>query len=150
MPLALSNGEVILVVVFAAIPLAAIAFIGAGGLYRQIGRGMFVSEDDLPGGPLRDSMAEGSPRGREDEIRQMLEAKAYRQRSRGEQPLEVEAELRRLMNPSPIPGVDPGLEQEVRQLVIASNERRARRGEEPLEVEAELERRLRELENLGQ
>ncbi len=160
MPLALSNGEVILIVVFAAIPVAAAAFIGVGTLYRQIGRGLFLDQDDLgddelseyelPGGRLRDSMAEGSGQAREDEIRQMLEAKAYRQRARGEEPLDVEHELRRLMNPAPIPGADPELVQEVRQLVVARNERRMRRGEEPLDVDAEVARQLREFESLGE
>ena len=39
MVLALSNGEVLLIIVFAAIPVAAAAFVGVGTLYRQIGRG---------------------------------------------------------------------------------------------------------------
>lgn len=150
MPLALSNGEVILIVVFAAIPVAAAAFVGVGTLYRQIGRGMFRGEDEPTGGRLRDSGSEGSPRLREQEIRQMLDAKAYRQRARGEEPLDVEAELRRLMTPRSSSSLDPTIVEEVRALIVARNERRVRRGEEPLEVEAELARRLRELEGLGQ
>ena len=42
-------------------------------------------EDDLPQ-KVRDSDAEASPDVREEEIRQLLEAKAYRQSSRGEAP----------------------------------------------------------------
>jgi hypothetical protein len=82
----------------------------------------------------------------------MLEAKAYRQRARGETVLDVEAELSRLLaDPAPeTPGTDPGLAEEVRQLVVASNERRVRQGKEPLDVDQEVERQLRELENLGQ
>ena len=88
---------------------------------------------------------------REEEIRQLLEAKAYRQSSRGEAPLDVDEELGRLMTEQAVaaPGEDPALREEVRQLVIARNERRQRQGKEPLDVDAEIER-LRELENLGQ
>jgi hypothetical protein len=89
---------------------------------------------------------------REEEIRQLLEAKAYRQESRGEAPLDVDAELDRLAaeQASASPGDDPALREEVRQLVVARNERRVRQGKEPLEIEAEVERQLRDLENLGQ
>ena len=92
---------------------------------------------------------------REDEIRQMLEAKAYRQSTRGEEPLDVDAEVGRLLaeqraGPEAPASDDPALREEVRQLVVARNERRARQGKEPLDVEAEVERQLRELENLGQ
>jgi hypothetical protein len=82
----------------------------------------------------------------------MLEAKAYRQHARGEAPLDVEAELGKLLEDRPPPALtaDRQLVEEVRQLVVARNERRLRRGEEPLEVDAEVERQLRELENLGQ
>jgi hypothetical protein len=82
----------------------------------------------------------------------MLEAKAYRQRARGETGLDVEAELARLLaeGPAPAAGSDPGLIEEVRQLVMARNERRMRQGKEPLDVDREVARQLRELENLGQ
>ena len=151
---AVSNGEVILIIVFAAIPVAALFFIlGAGNALRQVGKGQFSVEfeSEAPRG-MRDSDAEATGEVREDEIRQMLEAKAYRQRARGETPVNVDSELERLVTETPPAptGEDPQLRIEVRQLVIARNERRARQGKEPLDVEAEVERRLRELENLGQ
>ena len=82
----------------------------------------------------------------------MLEAKAYRQRARGETVLDVEAELSRLLADRPPAGrgSDPALTEEVRQLVVARNERRMRQGKEPLDVDREVERQLRELESLGQ
>ena len=49
--LAISNGEVILIVVFVAIPVAGIAFaFGAGNALRQVGKGQFSVEfeQDLP------------------------------------------------------------------------------------------------------
>jgi hypothetical protein len=81
----------------------------------------------------------------------MLEAKAYRQNARGQEPLDVDAELKRLLETQG-PGVhfDAGLRAEVRDLVVARNHRRLRRGEEPLDVDAEVERQLADLENLGQ
>jgi hypothetical protein len=102
---------------------------------------------------MRDSDAEGSAEAREDEIRQLLQAKAYRQSARGEAPVDVEAELGRLLEEQPAGGAggdDPELREEVRQLVVARNERRRRQGKEPLDVDSEIERQLRELENLGQ
>jgi hypothetical protein len=149
-----SNGEVILIVTLAAIPVAAIFFaLGAGNALRQVGKGQFSVEFDseAPRG-MRDSSAEQAPEMREEEIRQLLEAKAYRQNARGEESIDVDSELERLMN-EPVagpPGEDPQLRAEVRQLVIARNERRIRQGKEPLDVDAEIERQLRELENLGQ
>ncbi|HWB68474.1 MAG TPA: hypothetical protein VG518_00700 [Solirubrobacterales bacterium] len=86
----------------------------------------------------------------EAEARQMLEAKSYRRQRRGEQPLDVEAELARLLGP-PAGGLclDERLREEVRALVVAHNERRMRKGIEPLDVEAETERQLSDLVGLG-
>ena len=97
---AVSNGEVILIVVLVSIPVAAIVFIAnAGSNFRSIGKGglSVEFESDLPQG-MRDSGAEAEPAGaREDELRQMLEAKAYRQSARGETPLDVDQELAKLL-----------------------------------------------------
>jgi hypothetical protein len=152
--LAISNGDVILIIAIAAIPVAAIVFVlGAGTALRQIGKGQFAIEQELPqkgGGSMSGG---GSGEVREAEIRQMVEAKAYRREQRGGEPIDVEAEVRRLMDDAPAApalGQDKELRTEVRQLVVARNERRQRKGQEPLDVESEVERQLRELENLGQ
>ena len=152
-PFALSNGEAIILIVAVAIPLGAISFLGAGNAFKQIGKGGLSIEQEPKPKP-------GSapnpipPELRESEIRQMLEAKAYRQRSRGEEPLDVDAELARLLADEPGGGGalrrDAELVAEVRTLVEASNARRLRMGREPLDVEAEVERQLTELESLGQ
>jgi hypothetical protein len=155
--LALSNGEAILVIVLAAIPIGALTFaLGAGGAYKQIGKGQFSVqfEHDLPQ-KMPDSGADASPEVREAELRQLLEAKAYRQSARGEDPVDVDAELERIRDSereavAVAVADDPQLREEVRQLVVARNERRVRKGERPLDVEAEVERQLREFENLGQ
>ena len=155
-PTAVSNGDVILIAVFVAIPVAAVFFVlGAGGAFRSIGKGgLSVEFDSDHGEGLRDSGADGGAATDADaELRQLLEAKAYRQSSRGETPLDVDTELERLRaeqrNPT-ISSADPALREEVRQLVVARNARRARQGKEPLDIEAEIDRQLRDLENLGQ
>jgi hypothetical protein len=88
---------------------------------------------------------------REEEIRQMVQARSDRAVARGSEPIDVDAEVERLLAPEPGGvGNDPALREEVRTLVVAKNERRQRQGKKPLDVEAEVDRQLRELENLGQ
>ncbi len=148
-PLAVSNGDVIILVVLLAAPIAAVAFAGAGAVYREIGKGAFAMDHEK--GSSGPDLSTGAGRAiQQAEIRQMLEAKAYRQRQRGEQPLDVEAEMRRMLQPAVNVNADPALVEEVRQLVNARNGRRVRQGKEPLDVEAEIRRQLRDLENLGQ
>lgn len=161
-PLAISEGDAFLIIFAVAVPVAAIAFAAAGPGLRRLGKGRFAVEyeSDLDQRGPRDTAAaateEGSAGVREAEIRQLVEAKAYRQRRRGERPVDVDSEVGRLLEnmsderPAGGPTGDEELAAEVRQLVVAHNERRARRGEEPLDVEAEVERRLGELENLDQ
>jgi hypothetical protein len=154
---AVSNGDVILIIAFAAIPIAAIAFIAnAGNAFKSIGKGglSVEFESDNPRGLIDSGAADVEAQANEEELRQMLQAKAYRQESRGEAPLDVDEELAKALaeqrTPASPGGDDAQLREEVRQLVTARNERRGRQGKEPLEVEAEVERQLRELENLGQ
>ena len=73
----------------------------------------------------------------------MLEARNARRAARGQEPIDVEAELRALLAVRS-PGT-PALVAEVRDLVIARNARRARAGKPPLDVEEEVARPLREL-----
>ncbi len=152
--LTLSTGEVILIVVLVTTPIALASFVlGAGDALRQIGKGPFAVEFDSDAGrPVTDDAVPVSPQQREAEIRQLLEAKAYRQRARGESVLDVEAELRKALGSSTrrAPQGDPRLVEEIRQLVVARNQRRMRQGRAPLDVDSEVERQLRELEGLGQ
>jgi hypothetical protein len=151
--LALSTGDVFLIAIIVAIPFALLTFVlGARQALDQIGKGPLAIEQELPqksGGPAPSPV---SAEVREAEVRQMVEAKAYRQAARGEDPVDIEAEVERLLDDRPAPSLagDTGLREEVRQLVVARNERRKRKGEDPLDVEAEVDRQLRELENLGQ
>src|SRR5438105_12394322 len=70
---------------------------------------------------------------RDDEIRQMLEARNARRRRRGEPEIDIDAEVAKLTGPQ----IDEQLRSEIRDLVIARNHRRVRRGQAPLDVEAE-------------
>jgi hypothetical protein len=144
-------GTVLIAIAIVAAVAAAISFVGSGRLYRDIGRGELSLDETArrpgprPGTAAHDAEARA-------ELRQLLEAKSHRRQARGQAPLDVEAELGRLLN-QPAHGAsadDPALREEVRQLVVARNERRLRHGQEPLDVEAEIERQLRELESLGQ
>ena len=85
--------------------------------------------------------AAGGVAERDEEIRQMLEARNARRARQGKEPIDIEAEIARLQAPA----VDPALRGEIRQLVEARNARRARQGKEPLDVEDEIERELRDL-----
>jgi hypothetical protein len=81
---------------------------------------------------------------RDEEIRQMLEARNARRRRRGEPELDVEAEVSRLTTPA----VDDELRAEIRDLVMARNHRRARQGKPALDVEAEIHRQIAALSEL--
>ena len=150
---ALDTGTVMILIVLIALPLGALVFaLGAGNALKQIGKGDLAIEQELP---QRSSSGEGGPpiskEEREREIRQMVEARSYRREQRGEEALDVDAEVERLLAPERGSlGADPALREEVRQLVVARNERRVRQGKKELDVDQEIERQLRDLENLGQ
>ncbi len=122
---------------------AVIASLASGGLYERIGRGgLSMDGHEQQRGPKPGSAAAQAEAA--EEIRQLVEAKSARRVARGEQPLDVEAEIASLTRPAPAPA-DEGLRDEVRQLVMARNERRVRQGKEPLDVEAEVDRQLKDL-----
>jgi parvulin-like peptidyl-prolyl isomerase len=100
---------------------------------------------------MMDSEQRSAPRGsaaaigeRDEEIRQLLEARNARRRRRGEAEVDVEDELQRLTAPA----IDDELRQEIRDLVVARNHRRRRQGKPPLDVEAEIEREIAGLSQL--
>ena len=132
--------QALTIVVFAVVALGAIVgiatFAGSRRAYDEIGAGG-MEPDPAPRSPSSGAGAAEQAA----EIRQMLEARNARRARRGEEPLDVEAEMARLTGPAAAVH-DPALEEEVRQLVRARNARRERRGEEPLDVEAEVRRQL--------
>jgi hypothetical protein len=144
---------ILIVIALTVLPIAALAFARSGTALKTLGKGRWAIEQELP---ARRPMTAPQPVNKAvqaAEVRQMLEAKSYRREQRGEAPLDVEAERKRLLEPEQPPagaGFDKELRDEVRQLVIARNERRMRQGKEPLDVETEINRQLADLENLGQ
>jgi hypothetical protein len=123
---------------------------GSDSMYDHIGQGGLTREGDGGAGaaapPAHDSPAGRAER--EEEVRQMLAARSERRVRRGEPPLDIDAEVTRLLaGPGSGGGQeDPALLAEVRELVVARNERRLRQGLEPLDVEAETARTLREMQ----
>src|SRR6185295_5150245 len=103
--------------------------------WRSFGQGPFAIDSEVLPSP-RGAPQPIDPAMRAAEVRQMLNAKAERQRQRGERPL-ASAERPRGQD-----AIDAELRAEVRQLVVARNERLMREGRQPLDVEAETEKQL--------
>jgi hypothetical protein len=135
-------GTIVIVIAVVAGVAAILSYIGAGKAYDGIGKGAFaLDEPDRVPGPAAGSAA--ALREREDEVRQMLQARSDRREARGQAPLDVDAEVTALLRPAG-GGVDAELRDEIRQVVVAGNERRERQGHAPLDVETEVDRRIRE------
>jgi hypothetical protein len=129
--------------------------------WESLGRDRLLMESELHAGQrsARPAGAGLTPAGRaerDEEVRQMLQARNARRRRRRQPELDVEAELARLTaeadpaaGPEPAAGVppalDPELRVEIRELVIARNHRRVRRGQEPLDIDAEVAREIERL-----
>lgn len=153
----------LLLLVAIVVPVAAIAFSRSGRGLDELGRGRFAVD-------FEDAGSED----REEELRQLVEARAWRRRRRGEDPGDVEAEIARILaldpegdpvatSPdaeaghaagSPPSGdgasvgpteLDPVLREEIRQVVVARNESLRRRGMPPLDIDAEIDRLASEL-----
>ncbi len=156
-PLALTylqSGYVLAAITLFVLPLAAFWFIRSGAAWDNIGKGRFGVMQSMPPPRLAQPSPEIDLAIQAAEARQMLEAKSYRRLQRGEEPLDVEAEVAALLDTELTGtrkkrGLDEKLRSEVRELVIARNERRMRRGEEPLNVEAEVERQVADFIGLG-
>jgi hypothetical protein len=157
---------VLLVLCVVVVPIAALAFARSGKGLEDLGKGTFAIDLEKPGQPEPLS-PELDRAEQEAEVRQMVEASAFRRRARGEPDIDVQSEIDRILGVGPWAEVDSegvggedgtgdedvasgleggtaGIRAEIKQLVIANNERRVRRGDEPLDVESEVERRLRE------
>jgi hypothetical protein len=129
---------VVWVVAGVGVLVALIAALASRKTWDEYGRHHLVLDTDSsrakPGGSSE----------RDDEIRQMLEARNARRRRRGEPEVDIEQELARLTEPE----IDPELRAEIRDLVIARNHRRARQGKPPLDVETEIAREIESLRGL--
>jgi hypothetical protein len=89
-------GIVLVVVVVAAALVAVATLVASGRTYDQIGRGGMSLRDGSDRAAREPAAAPASPSAeRDEEIRQMLEARNARRARRGEEPLDVEAEVAR-------------------------------------------------------
>jgi hypothetical protein len=111
---------------------AIVALLTSRSDWARYGSDRLVLDSEMPRTPA-------AGRQRDEEVRQMLEARNARRRRRGEPEVDVEAELARL---TALTEADDELRDEIRQLVIARNHRRARKGIAPLDVEVEIAREL--------
>jgi hypothetical protein len=135
-------GTVLWIVCVVGIIVALFALLTARRTWEEYGKNRLVLDREAGGGPAAGSTA--ATLERDTEIRQLLEARNTRRARRGEPPIDVESELRRLTAPQ----IDSALRSEIRDLVIARNHRRIRRGQPPLDVESEIERQIAELSSL--
>jgi hypothetical protein len=137
-----SFGTVLWVVCGFGIVAAFVSLIGSGKAWDEYGKSALLMESDLPTRALaRAAMSAASTAERDDEIRQMLEARNTRRARRGEPAIDIDAELARLVAPA----IDDALRAEIRELVIARNFRRVRHGQSLLDVDAEVARQVAEL-----
>jgi hypothetical protein len=136
---------------------AVVALLVSRGTWDSLGHDQLLMESDLDDPRARRPVHAQPPSHpaavaeRDEEIRQMLEARNRRRRRHGQAQLDIEAELSRLTQ-APVAepeagggALDQELLAEIRQLVIARNHRRARRGEPELDVEAEIARQIARL-----
>jgi hypothetical protein len=137
-------GTVIWVVCILALVVALIALATNRKTWEDFGKGRLLMDSETHPAPRGGSGA--ALRERDEEIRQMLEARNARRLRRGEAPIDIEQELNRLTGRAS--QIDPELRQEVRDLVKARNFRRVRAGKPPLDVEAEVEREISRLGDL--
>ena len=150
--LSLSGGALVVLATVALIAIVSVAFLltgGAGSAYDHIGAGGIAREGEYYGMPAAVSESSAGKAERELEIRQMLNARSERLVRNGQQALDVDAGVARLLAAKPGGRAsnppDPELVAEVRTLVMARNERRIRQGMEPLYVESEVTRTLEQL-----
>ncbi len=116
-----------------------VALIHSGRAWDDYGKNALVMDREPSSSPRPGSP--GASAERDEEIRQLLEARNLRRARRGEAPVDVEVELERLVAPR----VDDAMRAEIRELMVARNYRRARQGKPPLDVESEVERAIAEL-----
>jgi hypothetical protein len=121
---------------------AVAALLASRQTWEDLGKNRLLMDSELPRDPARSSAAANLER--DEEIRQMLQARNARRIRRGEQPIDVDLELAKLTAVDQ----DPTLRKEIRDLVVARNYRRTRSGKPALDVEAEIERELAKLADL--
>ncbi len=136
-----SFNTVLWVVCVVALIVALAALISTRQTWQEFGKNGLLMDSELKSQPAASSTPDAE---RDEEIRQIMEARNARRLRRGEEPLDVTQEIARLTPQK----VDPELESEIRDLVKARNYRRARAGKPELDIEAEVQRELEKLRQL--
>jgi hypothetical protein len=137
-------GTVVLVVCAVGVAGAIAVLLVNRRTWDEYGRDHLLRDDEMPARRSAPGGSAAATGERDEEIRQMLEARNARRRRRGEPEVDIECELGRLTAPA----VDDELRAEIRDLVVARNHRRGRQGKPALDVEAEIERQIAELSRL--
>jgi hypothetical protein len=132
---------VLWVVCIVAVVVALAALISTRTTWQDFGKNGLLMDSELKAAPSSSSSPDQE---RDEEIRQMMEARNARRLRRGEEPLDVEQEIARLTPQK----LDPELQSEIRDLVKARNYRRVRAGKPPLDIEAEVQREVEKLRKL--
>ncbi|WP_026912878.1 hypothetical protein [Patulibacter minatonensis] len=127
------------IVIFSVVGISGVIAIGTfifGGAppHSTIGGNAFVPSVNDPGVETPDM--------REDDVRQMLEARNRRRIARGESPQDIDAELRDLLSAPAEPVDDAEVRAEVEAMVAARHARRRRRGRPEGDFAAEVEELL--------
>ena len=135
-------GTVVLVVCGVGVAGAVVALLLSNRTWDDYGREHLVKDSEAPRATRAGTPAAADER--DEEIRQMLEARNTLRRRRGQPELDIDAELGRLTSPA----IDDDLRAEIRDLVVARNHRRARQGKPALDVETEIEREIAQLSEL--
>src|SRR5262245_3434971 len=93
-------GTVMIAVVFIALPIAALAFaLGSEERYRELGKGDLLMDSDLDEDPTGMPPPQtDSAEVREEEIRQMIQARSDRGVAKGRKPLNVDAEVQKVLD----------------------------------------------------
>lgn len=146
-------GTVLFIVVVLGVVIAGITLATSGKAYDEIGKGGLFGDDAVPKPGAGAGSANGAGPGgdgasgavRDEEIRQMLQARSDRRVRKGQPPLDIDAEIADLTRQQTVPRADPQLVAEVRELIESRNRRRVRQGKEPLDVDAEVARQLSDL-----
>ncbi len=133
---------VLWVVCIVAAVVAVAALISTRQTWQDFGKNRLLMDNEPPAGTA--SRTQTPDQERDEEIRQIMQARNARRIRRGEEPLDVEKEIARLTPPK----IDAELRSEIRDLVKARNYRRVRAGKPPLDVEAEVQRELEKLRDL--
>jgi hypothetical protein len=130
------------IVIFSVVALSGIVAIGTfifGGQppHSSIGGNAFTATTGDPGVE--------TPEMREDEVRQMLEARNRRRIARGESPGDIDAEMRDLLQASRTTDVDTEVRAEVEAIVVARQARRRRKGQPEGDFQAEVDELIRSI-----